>query len=210
MRPLAQTDGHDAPRLVDELVPCLATVVDEIIVGFEDTVGEPVVAHELPDVLDRIELGAFRRQRENGDVGRNDQSHRQVPSGLIDQEDSMGSWCDHPGDLREVQVHRLGVAGRQNQGRALALLWADCAEDVGGGGALVPGRARTGASLGPAAGDLVLLANASLVLEPDFYPGCIEALLTRDGLQARAEAFLKSSITPSAWAWWRGRAESLR
>jgi hypothetical protein len=35
---LAQTNGHDSPRLVDELVPCLAAVVDEIVVGFEDAV----------------------------------------------------------------------------------------------------------------------------------------------------------------------------
>jgi hypothetical protein len=76
MRPLAQTDGHDAPGLLDELVPCLAAVIDEIVVGFEDTVREPVFAHELPDVLDRIELGAFRRQGDNGDVGRHDEAHR--------------------------------------------------------------------------------------------------------------------------------------
>jgi hypothetical protein len=30
--PLAQSDGHDAPRLIDELVPGLATMVDEIVV----------------------------------------------------------------------------------------------------------------------------------------------------------------------------------
>ena len=63
MRPLAPSDGHDAPGLIDE-----------IVVGFEDTVGEPVVAHELPDVLDRVELGAFRRQGDNGDVGWHDEA----------------------------------------------------------------------------------------------------------------------------------------
>src|SRR5438309_5438187 len=68
--PLAQSDGHDAPRLIDELVPCRTTMVDEIVVGFEDAVGEPVVAHELPDVLDRVELWAFRRQQNDGDIGR--------------------------------------------------------------------------------------------------------------------------------------------
>lgn len=46
---MAQTDGHDAPWLIDKLVPCLAAMVDEIVIGFEDTVGEPVVAHKLPD-----------------------------------------------------------------------------------------------------------------------------------------------------------------
>ena len=76
MRPLAQSDGHDAPGLVDELVPSLATMIDEIVVGFEDTVGEPVVAHKLPNVLDRVELGAFRRQGDNGDVGRHDEARR--------------------------------------------------------------------------------------------------------------------------------------
>ena len=114
------------------------------------------------------------------------------------------------GDLGEVQVHRLGVAGGQDQGRALALLRADGAEDVGRGGALVAGRAWAGAAPGPAAGDLVLLADAGLVGEPDFYVVAVERLLARDCLQARGEAFLKSSIAPSACAWWRGRAESLR
>jgi hypothetical protein len=33
-----------------------------------------------------------------------------------------------------VQVHRLGVAGRHDQGCTLALLRADCTEDVGGSG----------------------------------------------------------------------------
>jgi UDPglucose 6-dehydrogenase len=32
VRPLTQSDGHDAPRLIDELVPGLATMVDEIVV----------------------------------------------------------------------------------------------------------------------------------------------------------------------------------
>ena len=112
----------------------------------------------------------------------------------------MGTGRDHLGDLGEVQVHRLGVAGRQDQGRALALLWADRAEDVGRGGALITGRAGAGAALGPPAGDLVLLADTSLVCEPDFYLVDVDRLLARDFVQARGEAFLKSSIAPSAWA----------
>ncbi len=200
MRPLAQSDGHDAPGLIDELVPCLAAVVDEVVVGFEDAIGEPVVAHELPDVFNRVELGAFRRQGDDGYVGRHDEARRHVPTNLIDNKDGVGSWCDHIRDFRKVQVHRLGVASRQYQGRAVALLWADRTEDVGGSGALVTQRAGARAAFRPPAGDLVLLANMSLVLEPDFYPGCIEALLERDCLQARGEIFLKSSITPSAWA----------
>jgi hypothetical protein len=44
---LAQSNGHDAPGLIDELVPSLAAVIDEIIVGFEDAIGEPIIAHVL-------------------------------------------------------------------------------------------------------------------------------------------------------------------
>ena len=123
-----------------------------------------------------------------------------MPPGLVDQKHGVGAGRDHLSDLRQVQVHRLGIASRQDQGRALAQLWADRAEDVGGGGALIAGSTWAGAALGPAAGDLVLLANASFVLEPDFYLVDIDRLRARDCLQARGEVFLKSSITPSAWA----------
>ena len=64
MRPLAQSDGRDAPSLIDERVPHLAAVADEIVIGFVDAAGEPIVAHALPDVLDRVEFGAFRRPGE--------------------------------------------------------------------------------------------------------------------------------------------------
>ena len=200
MRPLAQSDGHDAPGLVDELIPCLAAVIDEIIVRFEDAVGELVIAHELPDVLNRVEFGGFRRQGHDGDVGRHGEARRHVPASLIDQEDGVGTWRDGLGNLREMQVHCLGVAGRQDQGRPLALLRADRAEDIGGGGALVPGRAGAGTALGPAAGDLVLLADTSLVLEPNFYLADVDRFFARDFIQARWELFLKSSIAPSACA----------
>ena len=112
----------------------------------------------------------------------------------------MGTGRDHLGDLRQVQVHCLGVAGRQDQGRALALLWTDGAEDVGGSGTLITGRAWTGAAFGPPAGDLVLLANTSLICKPYFYLVAVDRLLARDCIQERGKVFLKSSITPSAWA----------
>ena len=210
MRPLAQSDGHDPPGLIGELVPSITAMVDEIVVGFEDAIGEPVVAHELPDVLDWVELGGFRRQGDDGDVGGHGEARRHVPTGLIDQEHGVCAGRDGLGYLGEMQVHRLGIAGRQDQGRALALLGADRAEDVGRGGTLVTRSAGTRAALRPAAGDLVLLADPSLVLEPNLYCLDVDRLPARDCLQARGEVFLKSSITPSTCAWWRGRAESLR
>ena len=90
------------------------------------------------------------------------------------------------------------ITGRELQGRALAVFRADRAEDVGRCGALITGSTWAGAALGPAAGDLVLLADTSLVLEPDFYLVAVDRVLTRDCLQARGKVFLKSSIAPSA------------
>ena len=102
------------------------------------------------------------------------------------------------GDLHEMQVHRLGIAGRQDQSCALALFRANGTEDVGGSGSLIAGRTGTRAAFRPAAGDLVLLTDAGLVGEPDFYLVAVKRLLARNGLQARGKAFLKSSIAPSA------------
>ena len=62
MSPLPSAYGHDFPRLVDELVPGFAGEIDDIVVGLEDPVGQPVVAHELPDVLDRVQFGGSGRQ----------------------------------------------------------------------------------------------------------------------------------------------------
>jgi len=47
------------PRLVDQLVPGEAAMVEDVLVGPEDAIRKPVVAHELPDVLDRVQLGGF-------------------------------------------------------------------------------------------------------------------------------------------------------
>jgi len=41
-------------------------MIDDVIVASEDPVGDPVVAHEPPDVLLRIELGAFPLQSHDG------------------------------------------------------------------------------------------------------------------------------------------------
>src|SRR5258705_12882954 len=92
-----------------------------------------------------------------------------MPSGLIDEEDGVGSWCDCLGDFREVQVHRFGIAGGQDQSRALAQFRADGTEDIGRCGSLIPRSSLASAALHPSAGYFVLLAYASLVLDLDFY-----------------------------------------
>lgn len=104
------------------------------------------------------------------------------------------------GDLHEMQVHRLGIAGGQDQSCTLALFRADGTEDVGRSSSLITGRTGTRAAFRPAAGNLVLLTDTRLVREPDLYLVAVERFVTDDCIQTDGETFLKSSITPSACA----------
>ncbi len=98
-----------------------------------------------------------------------------------------------------MEGHGFAVAARQYQARALALLGADGAEDIGRAGALIMRRAWPGAALGPSAGDLVLLPDAGLVLEPDFYVlAC--GLLGGDLCQLGGEVFLNAAMASASWA----------
>ena len=54
---MAKADGHDASMLIGEIVPTEAALIDKIVVGFENAALEPVIAHEQPDVLDRVSYG---------------------------------------------------------------------------------------------------------------------------------------------------------
>ena len=54
MGPFSQPDGHDRPRLIDEGVPGVAVVTDDVAARFEHAVGKAVVAEVLPDIFDRF------------------------------------------------------------------------------------------------------------------------------------------------------------
>jgi len=110
MRPIAESDGHDCPWLVDELVPGVAAMVDDIVVGLEDPVRQPVFPQEQPNVLNRIEFRAFRRQGQQGDVVGNRQVGGEMPSGLIQQEYGVAPWGDGKRDLLQMQRHGGRVA----------------------------------------------------------------------------------------------------
>src|SRR4051794_7601569 len=98
-----------------------------------------------------------------------------------------------------MQAHGLRIASRQHQGCALALLGADRSEDVDRTRPLIVRGAGPGASSGPTAGDLVLLAHARLVLPPQFYGRALRE--TRpDRFQGGGETFLKSSSASGFWA----------
>jgi len=175
-------------------------MIEDIRVGRKDPVGEPVVSHELPDVLDRIEFRALGWQRDDGDVAGNDQSLRQMPSCLIQKQDSMRTGRNSLGNLGQMQVHRRSVTSGQNQRRPFAVPRADRTEDIGRSGALIARRCGSHAAFGPAAGDLVLLSDPGFVGEPNLYLSRLDTFVLRDLCQDGGEVFLKCSTAPAAWA----------
>ena len=150
--------------MVDELVPGEAAVVDDVVVGLEDAVRQPVVAHELPDVLDWVELWATWRQGHEGDVGRDDQLGRTVPTSLIEQQDRMGARGDVEGDFLKAHAHRLAVAPGHDDAGGFTLGRTDRTEKPRRGAQLVLGCRWAGATPGPAPGELGLLVDPGLVL----------------------------------------------
>jgi hypothetical protein len=67
--PIAAGDGHDFPRLIDERVPGVAAVIDDVVEGFENSVRQPALPHELPDIFLAVEFGcAWRGELQERDV----------------------------------------------------------------------------------------------------------------------------------------------
>ncbi len=132
-----------------------------------------------------------------------------MPSGLIEQEDGVSSRRDGLGDFCQMEGHRLGVAAGQDQAGTGAFGRADGPEDIGRACPLVVGRTGPCSAPGPPARDLVFLSEPRFVLEPNLYR-LARRVTPRDFIQAGGEVFLNAARASSFWAWWRGRADSLR
>ena len=76
--------------MVDELVPSIATVVENVLVGVEDPVRQPVVAQDLPDIFHRVQFRRARRQEQKRDGVRDLELGRDVPAGLVEKQYGMG------------------------------------------------------------------------------------------------------------------------
>jgi hypothetical protein len=107
-----------------------------------------------------------------------------MPAGLIDKKGGVRAWRYLCCNFGEVEIHRLCIATRHDERRALAVLGTDRPEDIGRCGSLVFRRAGARAALGPASRDLVLLADARLVREPDLYGVGLDAFFAPDLRQA--------------------------
>ena len=199
MGPLAQSDGHDFPRLIDDAVPSLAGGIEDILVGLEDAVGEVGLPEVLPEVFDRVQLGGAGWQEEQGDVLGDLELGRHVPSGAVEQENGVGTGRDISADLPEMGLHGLCVGPGQDERGTGAARGADGAEEVEALIALVLGLTGSAAAARPLADQGVLLAQTHLVLPPQLDRRCGRQVAY--GRCERAwEVFLKSSSTPAFWA----------
>ena len=123
-----------------------------------------------------------------------------MPPSLIKQNYSVlarGYLCR---DFSQVEAHTLGVARRQHQRRAFALLRTNRTEDIGRGRALIAWSRGALAALGPPPRNLVLLTDTRLITKPDLYIGWSDAFALGNFRQRGREGFLKSSIAPSRCA----------
>ena len=69
-------------------------MIEDVAVGGEDPVGDPVLAHELPDVLHGVQLRGFGRERHQGDVVRDHQPPRLMPAGSVHKTEGVGARRD--------------------------------------------------------------------------------------------------------------------
>src|SRR5258706_3877483 len=109
-------------HVIDERVPSVAAVIDDVVEGFENSVRQPVLPHELPDIFLAVEFGSAWRELQERDVVWNLEGLGAMPPGLIEEENSVRARSDFGCDLIEVKLHSFGVAGWQHDGGAAARL----------------------------------------------------------------------------------------
>jgi len=171
----------------------LASCIDNVVIGFEDAIGEPVGAQILPDVLDRVQLWRARRQEDRRDIVGHVEIGCGVPPRAVHEQHRVRPGGDVAADLVEMELHGVGVGQRQSERRAFCVSRTDGAEEVGAFIALVGRLTRPRTAAGPLPDETVLLADARLVLEPDFNPS-IGWQTVQMGAQRAREVFLKASM----------------
>lgn len=113
----------------------------------------------------------MERRRQQGDVVGDHEVAGDVPARAIGDQRGVHPRINGAADLGEVLVDGRGVATRNDKARTFALLGADRAKDIGGGGTLVLGRGGSAALARATSWRGVVLADAGFVLPPEF-DGC--------------------------------------
>ena len=109
----------------------------------------------------------------------------------------MGALGDVAGNFVEVELHHVGVGIGQGKGRPDAAGWADRAEQIGIVIPLVGRLARPRSAPSPLSDLAVFLADAGLVLKPDFDRRRLRQSFEMSFQRAR-EVFLNASMILSS------------
>src|ERR1700730_13465502 len=123
-------------------LPGNLTGVHDVLQVPKYRVGEPVTAPLVPNPLDRVELGAVRRQRQQGDVAGHHEPLGPVPAGSVEDHQGIGIGGNLAADLVQVVVYRRRVAGRIDPCCRLARRGTARAKQMGRGEAEVPANSK--------------------------------------------------------------------
>ncbi len=150
----------------------------------------------LPDVFNRVQFRRTRRQEQQSNVVRDAELRRDVPSGLIEDEDHASAVIDclasFPADVDSC--HRCRTRAVRGPRPPTSSVNPNGAEGR------VPRRAHRRV--------ILFLTYARFVGPPEFDLGILREAVS-DGCQCGSELFLKAPTSSSFWAWWRGLADSL-
>ena len=78
-------------------------MIYDVVEGFENSVRQPVLPHELPDIFLAVEFGCAWRELQERDVVWNLEGLGAMPAGLIEEENSVSARSDFGCDLIEVK-----------------------------------------------------------------------------------------------------------
>src|SRR4051794_14287794 len=196
-RPLAAGDRGEPVGRRRQPVPGVAAGRDNGLVVRPDAMAQFVLSQVLPHVLDRVQLGAVARQRQEGDVPGDGEAVGRVPARPVEHDHAVRPGRDVAADLGQVQAGGRGVGVGQDEGGTDGPLRTDRAEQVGPRVATVAGRPGPGAAPRPDPGQRALLADAGLILEPDLDRLAAGVLGQRLAYQL-GEAFLNASCAASS------------
>ena len=197
--------------LGDEPVPGVAAGVDDGVVAVEDAVAELVRSAGRPR---RSRPGSAPGCRAASGsrvmlAGTTSVRRSLVPAGAVEVRTACAPGATVAADLGQVQVHRVGVCGGQDEAGADAAGRADGTEQVGPGVALVRGAARARAS---SAHSRVVVPcwptrASSCHHSSSGLPRRAAAGPLLRGRRSRAERRLGAA---ASWPGWRGRGTSRR
>ena len=207
--PASGCDCSDGCFVICEEQPSFAGFVDDIVVAFEDGVGEFVLTQILPDVFGAVEFRRIARQRDEGDVGGHTEAMAAVVTRTIKENRGMGTKGDGLADGVQMQIHHSGIGFGHDDCSICRPAWASGTEEIGPVVALVARRARPCSASGPNARQGTLLADPCFVLEPDFEGLATGRCRKRFG-QRFGEVFLKASWASGSLSGCCGRTDRRR